>query len=348
MKTSIKSLLSALSIYMLTGNAIAQQAPLAANQQPVQAQATTSRPTCPCDFNAAALVQKVNAMSKVSKSCMVTNMVSDDKANKQNNVTVSGVTLMIYDQSPKTVPKPPQQPQDKSVKSIMAEAEANMTTWLLSYTPDEPSSAMKASGSMASSMMQNLASGRVCSTEGILSGKGIKQLKSHDEYLVCLTNVLKAAEAINMTCVPIVNFPNPVTRSAPQQPSTPPTKANKVAAVVSYLTSSKTNEQVESTLMQVEAIRASADSLASTKTPESYMGITIEAIKELMPNYDVTSVWGGKITFTPTTATTFRIALEAIPEQVCEQVKSRINASKKYSAPGNCSPALVINYDASK
>ncbi len=103
---------------------------------------------------------------------------------------------------------------------------------------------------------------------------------------------------------------------------------------VRYYQTSSANQQANAVLSMIQAIQANADALAQ-ESGKYNGGTETEAntanIKPMMPNNSMTAPWGGDITVTGATATTYQVDITEMPTQVCSAVRARLVGNPKYT-----------------
>ena len=117
---------------------------------------------------------------------------------------------------------------------------------------------------------------------------------------------------------------------------------------VRYYQSATASQQANSALQLIQGIAAAADGLAQGKG--SYSGeVTTASITALMPGGIMKAPWGGVISITGSSASTYSISIASMPAAVCSQVKSRLEGNPKYKNIATCgtsAAAFTYTYDA--
>ena len=109
---------------------------------------------------------------------------------------------------------------------------------------------------------------------------------------------------------------------------------------VRYYQSASASQQANATVQQLQAITAAADSLAQGSG--SYMAPTAVSnttLSPLLPNgtYAFTTPWGGTITVTAVSASTYTVSVSQVPANVCALVVLKLSTNSHYAnlAPAN-------------
>ena len=102
---------------------------------------------------------------------------------------------------------------------------------------------------------------------------------------------------------------------------------------VRYYQSATSNQQVNATMDQIQAITANADSIAQGNN--SYSTVTTAAIQPMMPQSKMKTVWGGNITVAPgggtSKTTSYTVTIPEVPVNVCSQIISKLAANSKFT-----------------
>ncbi|MBV9575281.1 MAG: hypothetical protein JO149_01515 [Gammaproteobacteria bacterium] len=105
---------------------------------------------------------------------------------------------------------------------------------------------------------------------------------------------------------------------------------------IKYYQSATANQQANAFLAQMQAIAAAADQMMaatnSYATAMSGSAISTSNLAALLPANSFVSPWGGTISISNVTGSSFQITLSTIPASVCQLVKSKLETSDRYSA----------------
>jgi hypothetical protein len=195
-------------------------ADIAPGQAAAPAANAPSAPACPCDFNIQFLNQKIAAMQKASKSCMVLNTTSIDRATTPNEYTTNSVTLNVVGQGKNNAAatQAPNSTMNNSTDFNMAMAD-NMVNWSIGYTNDPALNVNPAAMAMSAMM-----TGKYCTTN-VMDPAKAKPLKNLDEYIYCMGAIIQAAKSIKVECIPVTNIPEITSTQPAQQLSNQPLNA---------------------------------------------------------------------------------------------------------------------------
>lgn len=113
---------------------------------------------------------------------------------------------------------------------------------------------------------------------------------------------------------------------------------------VRYYQSATANQQANAVLQMVSGITAAADSLA--QSTGNYSQATQASIESLMPNQSMQTPWGGTITVSGGSGSTYQVSISSTPVPVCVLMKARLTASSKYTAVSSnaCSSVSAFTY----
>lgn len=115
---------------------------------------------------------------------------------------------------------------------------------------------------------------------------------------------------------------------------------------IRYYQSASSSQQANAIMEQVQAIVAGADSLAQSSG--SYASANLSAnLKTLLPSNAMAAPWGGTITITGATASTYVINIPNPPTAVCLLLTTRIKVNNHFTA-GTCATGspLTLTYTA--
>lgn len=123
---------------------------------------------------------------------------------------------------------------------------------------------------------------------------------------------------------------------------------------VRYYQSATANQQANAILQMIQTVTANADGLAQGTGSYSGGSVSTTTLQPLMPNNTLVTPWGGALTVTSATSSTYAVQITTMPAQVCAQVKARLAGNPKYTlvSNNNCgtsgSMTFSYTYDVTK
>lgn len=121
---------------------------------------------------------------------------------------------------------------------------------------------------------------------------------------------------------------------------------------VRYYQSATANQQANGALQLIQGVTAIADGLAqgsgSYSTPTA---VSTATVAPLLPggtptSATITSPWGGTVTISGATTSTYAVTLSTVPTQVCASIKAKLLGNPKYAgvSANTCSSAGNFTY----
>lgn len=104
---------------------------------------------------------------------------------------------------------------------------------------------------------------------------------------------------------------------------------------VRYYQSSTASQQANSALELIQAVTAAADGLA--QGTGTYSGVSDNTVAPLLPNQSKNLPWGGEITISDPTATSYKVSISDTPSAVCQQLYARLKANTQFQVTSTCS-----------
>lgn len=98
---------------------------------------------------------------------------------------------------------------------------------------------------------------------------------------------------------------------------------------IRYYQSATTNQQAASLMESIQSITAAADTLAQTSGTYATV-VSTAAITNLVPAGTMSQPWGGTITISAPTTTTYTVTIANIPAGLCQQVYARLTNLPAY------------------
>ena len=124
-----------------------------------------------------------------------------------------------------------------------------------------------------------------------------------------------------------------------------------VVMSVRYYQSTRTSQQVDAMVEQIQSIVQAADGIAQEQG-YSATAVTTSAIGSTLPANAMTSPWGTPITVAVTSATTFTITTTNVPAGVCSLLVAKYNQNKNFDTTAISCPSsgnlasFVITYNS--
>lgn len=109
---------------------------------------------------------------------------------------------------------------------------------------------------------------------------------------------------------------------------------------VRYYQSATASQQSNALMSQIQSITAAADNLAQGG---SYVDATQTAIAGLLPQNGLTAPWGGAITVTGQSATSYLVTVKETPTAVCTLIVNRLKTDNHYTTV-TCTPTGDLTY----
>lgn len=100
---------------------------------------------------------------------------------------------------------------------------------------------------------------------------------------------------------------------------------------IRYYQSAGTSNQANAIMQQIQAITAMGDNYA--QTTGSYKDVTQANLTPLLPSSAFTAPWGGAITISGNTDTSYEVKIASTPGQVCSLIKPRLLNNKQFGTP---------------
>ncbi|HSW70609.1 MAG TPA: hypothetical protein VLH77_01360 [Gammaproteobacteria bacterium] len=116
---------------------------------------------------------------------------------------------------------------------------------------------------------------------------------------------------------------------------------------VRYYQSTTTASQTQQLLGIISAVTAAADNL-SLGTAAGYGNVTSGNMGAIVGASNMTSPWGGPITFSSANSTTYTVTIPSVPAGVCTAVKIKLQTNPKFNPPSACASGnFVYSYNSS-
>lgn len=112
---------------------------------------------------------------------------------------------------------------------------------------------------------------------------------------------------------------------------------------VRYYQATSNASQTEQVMSQIQALTASADNLAMGASG-GYSNATTSNITALSGASVLVSPWGGTVTVTGQTPTTYEVSIPHAPSAVCTNVTNKLKTNTKYTGL-SCSGGLSYTYN---
>ncbi|OGT58651.1 MAG: hypothetical protein A3F14_01980 [Gammaproteobacteria bacterium RIFCSPHIGHO2_12_FULL_43_28] len=112
---------------------------------------------------------------------------------------------------------------------------------------------------------------------------------------------------------------------------------------VRYYQSATSSQQANGVLAQIQAITAAADSLAQASGSYATGGVATATVQNLVPQNSMTAPWGGAITVTNATASTYDVSVATTPAAVCPLITSRLGANNHFTTVA-CTGGGALSY----
>ncbi|OGT47141.1 MAG: hypothetical protein A3E83_05135 [Gammaproteobacteria bacterium RIFCSPHIGHO2_12_FULL_41_20] len=111
---------------------------------------------------------------------------------------------------------------------------------------------------------------------------------------------------------------------------------------IRYYQSASASEAANSTMSQIQAITAAADNI-SMGTTGGYINATSVNIQNVLPggSASLSTPWGGVVTISGQTATSYTVSIASVPANVCPLIISKLMSSTRYSVTSSCSSAAA-------
>lgn len=115
---------------------------------------------------------------------------------------------------------------------------------------------------------------------------------------------------------------------------------------IRYYQSASSSQQTNTIMEQVQAIVAAADSLAQASGSYSQAGLSAN-LPTLLPTNAMNAPWGGTMTITSITASSYTINIPSPPAAVCLLLVARLRVNNHF-IPGTCTTGspLTLRYVA--
>lgn len=106
---------------------------------------------------------------------------------------------------------------------------------------------------------------------------------------------------------------------------------------IRYYQAASSNQQANSIVEQIQAITATADSLAQTSGSYEDAKISNSTLSPLLPNntHAFTTPWGTEIVISDAKPSSYQVTVPGVPSSVCPLVISKLAANNHYSDINN-------------
>jgi type II secretory pathway pseudopilin PulG len=108
---------------------------------------------------------------------------------------------------------------------------------------------------------------------------------------------------------------------------------------IRYYQSATSSQQANQALAQIQAISAAADNLAQGTGSYASGGVDTASVSQLVPAGSMTAPWGGAITVSGASASTYTVNIGATPGAVCPLLASRLTANNHFTNVSSCTGA---------
>lgn len=112
---------------------------------------------------------------------------------------------------------------------------------------------------------------------------------------------------------------------------------------VRYYQTATSSQQANGILAQIQAITAAADSLSQASGSYSAGGVSTASITNLVPTNSMNAPWGGAITISNATATSYDVSVAGTPASVCPLITARLSSNNHFTAVA-CTPGGALSY----
>lgn len=119
---------------------------------------------------------------------------------------------------------------------------------------------------------------------------------------------------------------------------------------IRYYQSASASEAANSLMAQIQAITASADNI-SMGTAAGYSNVSTATLQNVLPGgtASLSTPWGGSISMSSPSATSYTVTVTLVPANVCPLVVSKIAASSRFSVTSSCgatAASIVYTYSS--